>query len=342
MREVANRHARGGLRAGAEAPKAGIIRPMRLELSRMSPRFGVLALLVTNGALAQGTPPTASFPDTPPATPTSAPAATPGAPTPPPATAPAPSAAPVRPPAAAPPPGAPTQPIVEPPPPPEPIDEPPPPPERPRRTLPQMSVRIDPFNLLIDGDLGIELEVAVLKFMTVELVPDFVVNDSPPTFGYLTGPHGLTRKSNGWGPLAGTSVDVGFWLQGKALDGNVIRLMFTDYGYKYAAPLDSVSHAERVLYGYFGTNDRWGAFSMEFGIGLGADLNKQRRCYVPDNPNAPADQVTFHPTNQCDENALFLRTDRTNVPGVVPPVIDLSGGLAGIRLLGRISLGVVF
>lgn len=205
-----------------------------------------------------------------------------------------------------------------------------------------MSVRVDPFNLIIDGKLGIELEVAVLKFMTAELVPVFVVNEAPPTFGYLTGPHGLKRKSNGLGPLAGTSVDVGFWLQGRAMDGNVLRVIFTDYGYKYTAPLDSVTHTERVLYGYFGSQERWGAFTIAGGLGLGVDLNKQRRCYVADNPNAPGDQMTFHPSNQCDDNALFLRTDRVNVPGVAPSVVDLNGGLGGVQILVRFSLGVVF
>ena len=199
-----------------------------------------------------------------------------------------------------------------------------------------MSIRVDPFNLLIDGKLGIELEAAVLKWMTVELVPVFVVNDSPPAFGYFTGPHGLKRESNGLGPLAGTSVDVGFWLQGKAMDGNVLRVILTNYGYKYSAQLDQVTHTERQLFGYFGSQSRWGAFTIAGGIGLGAELHKQRRCYYQN-----ASTGAFYPSNQCDENALFLRTDKVSTKAQ-PERVDLSGGLAGIQILLRISLGVVF
>jgi hypothetical protein len=224
------------------------------------------------------------------------------------------------------------------------VYEPPPPPAPPsnERTIPEISIRADPFNLLIDGKLGIELEVAVLKWMTVELVPIFVVNNQPPTFGYVTGPHGLKRESNGLGPISGTSVDVGFWLQGKAMKGNVIRLILTNYGYEYTAPLDRVTHTERHLYGFFGEQSRWGAFTIAGGIGLGVELNKQRRCYVVDNPNSLPQNTTFHPSNQCEENALFLRTEKENVPGYVPQVVDLSGGLGGIQIMGRFSLGVVF
>jgi hypothetical protein len=173
-------------------------------------------------------------------------------------------------------------------------------------------------------------------------VPVFVVNNSPPAFGYVTGPNGLKRESNGLGPIAGTSVDVGFWLQGKALKGNVVRVILTNYGYEYSAPLDRVTHTERHLYGFFGDHMRWGAFTLAVGFGLGVELHKQRRCYVRDNPGSPAQIATFSPSNQCEENALFLRTEKEEVPGFVPQVVDLSGGLGGVQLLGRLSLGAVF
>jgi hypothetical protein len=205
-----------------------------------------------------------------------------------------------------------------------------------------MSVRVDPLALILDGKLGIELEVAVLKWMTAELVPVFIVDTTPPTFGYLTGPHGLKRESNGWGPLAGTSIDVGFWLEGKAMNGNVVRLIYTNYAYEYTAPLDRVSHVERQIFGYFGSQSRWGAFTIAGGLGIGTELNRQRRCYYPDNPMLPPSQWTYHPSSQCDTDALFLRVDKVAVPGVPPPVVDLSGGLGGVQFLARLSLGVVF
>ncbi len=222
--------------------------------------------------------------------------------------------------------------------------EPPPPPAPPsdERKLPEMSIRVDPFNLLLDGKLGIELEVALLKWMTVELVPVFVVNNQPPAFGYFTGPRGLKRESNGLGPLAGTSIDVGFWLQGKALKGNVLRVILTNYSYEYSAPLDRVTHVERHIYGFFGDHMRWGAFTIAGGIGLGVELNKQRRCYVVANPDLPPSVWTFRPSTQCEENALFLRADKEELPGYAPQVVDLGGGLGGVQILGRFSLGAAF
>ena len=101
---------------------------------------------------------------------------------------------------------------------------PPPPPERPERReaskMPPFSVRVDPFNWLLDGQLGFELEVGLLDFMSVELVPMFVVNEQPPTFNYFVGSEEpLSRESNGLGPLAGTSIRARFLARGKAPQG---------------------------------------------------------------------------------------------------------------------------
>jgi hypothetical protein len=314
---------------------------MRVSQLRIVRDAILISSLCAGSALGQGSPPTAAFPEP---APTPAPAPVPApAPTPSPAPAPAPAAPAPAPVAPAPPPPAPPPPAPAAEPPPPPIYEPPPPPAPPsdERTIPEISIRADPFNLLIDGKLGIELEVAVLKWMTVELVPIFVVNDQPPSFGYFTGPEGIKRTSNGLGPIAGTSIDVGFWLEGKAMKGNVLRVVFTNYGYEYSAPLDRVTHTERHLYGFFGQHSRWGAFTIAGGLGLGVELNKQRRCYVRANPDSPGNLARFNPSNQCDENALFLRTDKEPV-GFVPQVVDLSGGLGGVQIIGRFSLGVVF
>jgi hypothetical protein len=204
-----------------------------------------------------------------------------------------------------------------------------------------MSVRVDPFNLLIDGKLAIELEVAVLKWLSFEMVPVFVVNEQPPTFGYFTGPHGLSRESNGWGPLAGSSFDLGVWLEGKAMRGNVLRLIMTNYSYTYVAPTDAVSHVERQIFGYFGSQSRWGAFTIAGGIGLGVELNPQRHCYYNAVP-AGGGPVMSVPTDQCDEKVLLLRTNQTNTRVENLTVVDLNGGLGGVQLMARISLGVVF
>ena len=206
--------------------------------------------------------------------------------------------------------------------------------------LPEMSVRVDPFNWLLEGKLGFELEVAILKWMSFEMVPVFVVNEQPPTFGYFTGPGGIYRESNGWGPLAGSSFDLGFWLDGKGLRGNVLRVILTNYSYEYVAPTDSLEHVERQLYGYFGSHSRWGAFTIAGGIGLGAELNAQRHCYT--NVRTTDGTVVSQPTDQCDQKVLLLRTNQVNTRVENLTLVDLNGGLGGVYIMGRISLGVAF
>ncbi|HEY3500225.1 MAG TPA: hypothetical protein VGK73_36290 [Polyangiaceae bacterium] len=204
-------------------------------------------------------------------------------------------------------------------------------------------MRIDPFNLLLEGQLGLELEVAIIKYLSVELVPVFVVNDSPPTFGYVTGrDEHVTRSSNGWGPFAGTSIDVGIWPEGKALKGYVLRAIFTNYSYRYEAwdlepqPFDRVDHVERKLFAYFGSHSRWGAFTLAGGFGIGAELNSERRCFV-DNAQGYAE-----PTTNCAQKELLIKLTRERLPRNFLPVADLYGGLGGVQLLVRFSLGVVF
>jgi hypothetical protein len=204
--------------------------------------------------------------------------------------------------------------------------------------MPPWSARVDPFILIFDGKLGFELEVALVKFLSVELVPLFVVNTQPPTFDIFPGwEDTLYRESNGWGPLAGTSVGLGFWLGKKPLEGSVLRVIFTNYSYHYKAKdergeFDDVPHVERRLYGYFGSHSNYGAFTLAGGFGLGVELNKETRCIL-DQPGFPAT------TKGCpDDDALLIKTERF----MRTPPIDLNGGYGGVQFLFRISLGVVF
>jgi hypothetical protein len=198
--------------------------------------------------------------------------------------------------------------------------------------MPPFSVRIDPFNWLLHGKLGFELEVGVLDFMSVELVPEFVVNEQPPSFNFFSGREDpLYRESDGIGPISGTSIGLGFWLEGKALHGYVLRAILTNYSYHYIArdedgEFDNVSHVERHFYGFFGSNAVWGVFTLGGGIGLGVELNKETRCFEDDGT----------PTRQgCPDSELLIKADRN-----AETVVDLGGGLGGVQLLGRISLGV--
>jgi hypothetical protein len=196
--------------------------------------------------------------------------------------------------------------------------------------MPPFSVRIDPFNWLINGKLGFELEVGLLDFMTVELVPQFVVNEQPPNFSIAGREDTLYLESDGIGPISGTSIGLGFWLEGKALHGYVLRAILTNYSYHYVAKdeageFDNVSHVERHFYGYFGSHAVWGVFTLGGGIGLGVELNKETRCFEEDGT----------PTRSGCDSELLIMGDRN-----LETVADLSGGLGGVQILGRISLGI--
>jgi hypothetical protein len=214
---------------------------------------------------------------------------------------------------------------------------PPPPPERPGGgfEMPPWSARVDPFNWLLEGRLGLELEVGVLDFLSVEVVPVFVVNDKPPTLNFR-GSADVFQKSNGLGPVSGATVDLGFWLDGRAFRGYVIRVGMTNFGYEYetkddAGVIDSVQVTERVAFAMFGSASRWGAFTISGGIGLGMHLKKQERCF-PEGASSVA-QAT---TNKCDQQLLIAR-DRG-----ASDLVDLNGALFPVDLMGRFSLGVTF
>ena len=67
--------------------------------------------------------------------------------------------------------------------------------------MPPWSVRMDPFNWLLEGRLGLELEVGLLNWLSVEFVPVFVVNDQPPAFNFSGREDPLTQESNGLGRI---------------------------------------------------------------------------------------------------------------------------------------------
>ncbi len=216
---------------------------------------------------------------------------------------------------------------------------PPPPPQKPKSsgfTMPDISIRVDPFNWLLQGRLGFELESSVWKFISVEVVPVFVVNSTPPMFNNVSPKASLEQASNGIGALSGASLDAGFWLEGKPFKGNVLRLIITNYGYTYkttdgAGTIDQVSHTERQLYGFFGSHMKWGFFTIAGGVGLGVELNQQKRCF-------PAGATsTSDATSNCSKKGLDIALDRN-----LTQIGDLNGGFYPVYIMGRLSLGVVF
>ncbi len=206
--------------------------------------------------------------------------------------------------------------------------------------VPPFSIRIDPFNWLIEGRLGLELEVGVWEFITVELVPVFVVNREPPSFDYSGREDPISQHSNGLGPISGTSIGAGFWLSGRPFSGYVARLVFTNYGYHYRAAssgrtFDAVDFTERRLMAYFGSHSQFGIFSIGGGIGLAYELNQVARCFTSGGGLLAA-------TDNCpddDEQQILLEPGRTNGRAVVD---DLNGGLHPFYIEARFSVGLAF
>jgi hypothetical protein len=205
------------------------------------------------------------------------------------------------------------------------VYEPPPPPDPQSEDgggLPGFSVRVDPFNWLLAGRLGLELEVAAWKFISVELIPVFVTSEAPPWFNFAGRDDNLTQHSNGLGPLSGASLGVGFWFAGKPLRGLLLRAIFTNYAYEYQSTFpggsDRLSHTERHLGVTIGSYNRYGAFILGGEIGLSSELNNEERC--------------VDVASGCDE----LQLDA----GVAQPPYNMNGGFHPIYLEGRFSLGV--
>jgi hypothetical protein len=210
-------------------------------------------------------------------------------------------------------------------------------------TRPDISIRLDPFNWLLEGRLGLELEVEVWEFLSVEVVPVFVANTQPPSFNLRGRDDVLSQHSNGLGPLAGASIGAGFWLMGTPFEGYFLRAIFTNYGYTYessddAGRIDQVSHTERHLVFMFGSQSNFGPFSISFGLGLGYELNQQERCF-PEGVSTVDDALT----SDCDDELdIALERPENLSPGERLPVGHLNGPLHPIYLGGRISLGFTF
>ncbi len=197
-------------------------------------------------------------------------------------------------------------------------------------------MRLDPFNWILIGRLGFEVEVGLAKWLTVETVPIFVVNDTPPLLNYTSYDVHLFQHSGGLGPLAGASLGVNFWLGGKAFKGYAIRTGLTNYAIEYESKMDSgaradfVTHTERQFYVLLGSVERWGPFTLGGGIGLGYDLNHETRCF----PSTARDPSDAKP-GDCNEIQLA-----TSDPVNLGPVAVVTPFTYPWEILARFSLGV--
>ena len=219
--------------------------------------------------------------------------------------------------------------------------EPPPPPAPPedeKSPIPPFSIRLDPFNWILEGQLGFELEVGVTKWLSLETVPVFVVDESPPWMNFGGGDSRVYQHSNGWGALSGASLGVNFW-PSKLFKGYVIRTGLNNYSLRYETKdgdtvADSLSHTKRQFYVMLGSVSRWGAFTLGGGFGLGYDLNKETRCYTG-NTSQLFDPSKFQP-GDCDEQqiAVPVGTNAISPVAVTPFTYPW-------EFLARISLGII-
>ncbi len=206
----------------------------------------------------------------------------------------------------------------------------------------ELSIRLDPFNWLLAGRLGVELEVGVWKWLSLELVPVFVTAGRPLAVNFADFDSTLTQHSHGIGPISGASLGAGFWLSGVPFSGYVLRLILTNYAYTYEASdgagvFDRTHFTERRVVAFFGSHSRFGPFTLGGGFGLGYELNQQERCglsYVTGASGA-ADHLEGRSTG-CRGQMLLAR-DRT-----ATSFANLNGPLHPFYLEARFSLGVVF
>ncbi len=237
---------------------------------------------------------------------------------------------------------------------------PPPPAATTGPELPDFSVRLDPLNAIIYGRLGLELEASIpgVDWLSVELVPRFVVWKRPPAYTIDSGPDTLSQRARGIGPLTGSSLGVGFWFAGdRPLDGYVVRLMYQNYSYRYLVErndddpgdelradigggiIDTVAETERRLAVTFGSHSVIGKFfTIASELGIAYELNQQKRCFPED--GAADDAVpAWTAITDCDDDERLIGLDHWTV-GESLPVADLNGWLYPFDIFIRLSFGV--
>jgi hypothetical protein len=175
--------------------------------------------------------------------------------------------------------------------------------------------------------------------MTIETVPMFVVNDTPPLLDFSRYDVNIAQHSGGLGPLAGATLGVNFWLNGKRpLKGSFLGVGITNYTLDYEAfeadgttRADFISHTERQLYFFYGSFARYGAFIIGGGIGFGYDVNNETQCLASN---------TFPPEREpgnCDAIQLAVPDPGNSSRAVA---FDVTGFLYPWDLMTRFSLGI--
>ncbi len=239
----------------------------------------------------------------------------------------------------------------------------PPPPQDAGWELPDFSVRLDPFNGIIEGRLGLEMELSIpaADWFSIEVAPLFVIMNKPPSFNFQGREDNLLQRSRGLGPIAGASVGAGFWFAGnRPLDGYVLRVMYMNYSYRYIAEslnpeladingsgwIDTAKYNERKLAVMFGSHSIIGdVFTIAGGIGIAYELNQHSRCFRSSETGDPGVTNNFPPRwdavlDDCPDDREFqLGLDHGSATENLP-IVNLNGPLFPFEIIGRISFGV--
>lgn len=229
----------------------------------------------------------------------------------------------------------------------------PPPPPPPRQgggggyEIPDISIRADPLNAIIEGRLRLETEVELLDWLTVEVMPTFVIWQNAPSFNLRGREDNVHQEGGLAGALAGGRIGLGFWVQGEVMEGYVLRLIYAGERYRYVAeydtadPLgefeDAATQSTRRFYFFFGSQRRWGFFTLGGGIGLGIEMNRTPRCFDGVNATASRSKSVCESVPGIDGDEFFLSLDPNR-----NEILDLNGALHPVYLEARLSLGVVF
>ncbi len=204
---------------------------------------------------------------------------------------------------------------------------PPPPPPPPEPSFDQYSIRFDPLMWILQGRPALELEYAPIKWLSIEVTPMLATKSLISD----------VEQSGG-----GVGASVGFWLDGTAYSGTVLRPLFEVNAMTYKSPysppagydenLDGVlqhKHTETRIGGMIASHHRWGGFTIVTGFGLLVDTAAKK------DPRCDQAQSAANPKGYC-----VLRTSDQNTTDIYGSFA--SGLETKVDWLLRLSLGAVF
>ena len=138
---------------------------------------------------------------------------------------------------------------------------------------------------------------------------------------------------------------MGFWIFGEPFSGYVLRVNFTNYGYRYEASdgegvFDRVEYTERRITTFFGSHSRFGPFTFAGGLGLGLELNQKERCGLA-RATVGGRSVVAGRSSDCDmaRQQIALErnlSDRADLNGPLHPVY-FDGALLGRARVLRVA-----